>query len=148
MKCFARHRVIAVAASVTLIALSLSALAHGADRGTAAPAGVVSHLNLVSDKSQDLATLDAWKRTYLKPGMSDQEKAIAVFNTMTRYRQQASPPHGLNSIRRLAERDTRGSEALCDGTHSKIGFKPPSRPSACLRVRGHGLRSGLLNRLG
>src|SRR5688500_10239345 len=93
MKCFARHRVIAVAASVTLIALSLSALAHGADRGTAAPAGVVSHLNLVSDKSQDLSTLDAWKRTYLKPGMSDQEKAIAVFNTMTRYRQQASPPH-------------------------------------------------------
>jgi hypothetical protein len=85
MKLFPRR---ILAASATLLALSFAAFAHG-DEGAI---GVVSHLNLVSDKSQDLSTLDAWKKTYIREGMSDQEKAIAVFNTMVRYRQQASPP--------------------------------------------------------
>src|SRR5688572_19406612 len=99
MKLFSPRR--AFAASVAVIALSLAAAAAparaedlssaGADADDRA-VGVVSHLNLVSDKSQDLSTLEAWKKTYIKPEMSDQEKAIAVFNTMTRYRQQASPP--------------------------------------------------------
>jgi hypothetical protein len=89
MKLFARRNF--VAATITLIALSMPTLARGEDRRAAV--GVVSHLNLVSDKSQDVSSLEAWKRTYLKPEMSDQEKAIAVFDTMVRYRQQASPPH-------------------------------------------------------
>ncbi len=54
--------------------------------------GVVSRLNLVSDKSQDISTLDAWKKSYIKDGMSDQDKAIAIFNTLVRYRHQANPP--------------------------------------------------------
>src|SRR6476619_6887269 len=57
-----------------------------------APVGVVSHLNLVSDKSQDISTLEAWKKTCIKEGMSDQDKAIAIFNTVVRYRHQANPP--------------------------------------------------------
>src|SRR5688572_32932004 len=91
MKWFSRRRVVVAAA---LIALSLTPFARAQESTGAgdAPVGVVSHLNLVSDKSQDLSTLEAWKRTYIKDGMSDQDKAIAVFNTMTRYRQQASPP--------------------------------------------------------
>ena len=77
-----------LAACATVLTLSFAAFAHG-DEGAI---GVVSHLNLVSDKSQDLSTLEAWKKTYIREGMRDQEKAIAVFNTMVRYRQQASPP--------------------------------------------------------
>lgn len=57
-----------------------------------AQAQVVSHLNVVSDKSEDVSSPEAWKKTYIKDGMSDQDKAIAVFNTLVRYRQQASPP--------------------------------------------------------
>src|SRR4051794_34668843 len=56
------------------------------------PVGVVSHINLVSDKSEDISTLEAWKKTYIKNGMSKQEKAIAIFNTIVRYRHQANPP--------------------------------------------------------
>jgi hypothetical protein len=59
---------------------------------SSATAQVVSHLNLVSDKSQDISTLDAWKKTCIKDGMSDQDKAIAIFNTVVRYRHQANPP--------------------------------------------------------
>lgn len=54
--------------------------------------GVVSHLNLVSDKSQDLSNLEAWKKTYITDGMTEQEKSIAIFNTVVRYRHQANPP--------------------------------------------------------
>ena len=65
----------------------LAVLACGIARGQ-----VVSHLNLVSDKSQDVSTLDAWRKTYIKDGMSEQDKAVAIFNTLVRYRHQASPP--------------------------------------------------------
>jgi hypothetical protein len=54
--------------------------------------GVVSHINLVSDKSPDISTLDAWKKSYIKDGMTEQEKAVAIFNTIVRYRHQANPP--------------------------------------------------------
>jgi hypothetical protein len=71
-----------------LAGLLLAGVAH---------AQVVSHLNLVSNKSQDVSSLEAWKKTYIKEGMSDQEKAVAIFNTMTRYRHQANPPReGMN----------------------------------------------------
>src|SRR5919106_2463990 len=77
-------------ASITsIVALAIcagDALANGK------PVGVVSHLNLVSDKSQDISTLEAWKKTYIKEGMTDQQKAIAIFDTVVRYRHQANPP--------------------------------------------------------
>ena len=59
---------------------------------SSASAQVVSHLNLVSDKSQDISTLDAWKKTYGTDSMSEQDKSIAIFNTLVRYRHQANPP--------------------------------------------------------
>ena len=56
------------------------------------PVGVVSHINLVSDKSPDISTLEAWKKSFITEGMSEQDKAIAIFNTIVRYRHQANPP--------------------------------------------------------
>ena len=41
---------------------SLATIALLAAAGAVANAQVVSHLNLVSDKSQDISTLDAWKK--------------------------------------------------------------------------------------
>jgi len=60
--------------------------------GVTAHGQVVSHLNLVSDKSPDVSTLEAWRKSYITDGMSEQEKAIAIFNTIVRYRHQANPP--------------------------------------------------------
>ena len=60
--------------------------------GTGGVTGGVSHINLVSDKSPDISTLEAWKRSFIKDDMSEQEKAIAIFNTIVRYRHQANPP--------------------------------------------------------
>jgi hypothetical protein len=57
-----------------------------------APVGVVSHINLISDKSEDVSSLEAWKKTYIKEGMTDQEKALAIWRTVVRYRHQTDPP--------------------------------------------------------
>ncbi|MCW8131146.1 MAG: hypothetical protein KIS92_12425 [Planctomycetota bacterium] len=56
-------------------------------------AAVVSHIKVVSDKVEDVTTLEDWKKTYIKPGMSDQEKAIAIWKTVTKYRHQTTPPN-------------------------------------------------------
>src|SRR5688572_22747138 len=79
----------------SLVFLLIFALAPAAARAQvtqAGPVGVVSHVNLASDKSPDISTLDAWKKSFIKEGASEQEKAIAIFNTIVRYRHQASPP--------------------------------------------------------
>jgi hypothetical protein len=65
-------------------------LARG-DNGSAV--GIVSHINVVSDKSEDVSSLEAWKKTYIKEGMSDEEKALAVWKSVVRYRHQESPPN-------------------------------------------------------
>jgi len=76
-------------AAITVVSICGAVDARAGDKPAV---GVVSHLNLVSDKSQDISTLDAWKKTYIKEGMTDQQKAIAIFDTVVRYRHQASPP--------------------------------------------------------
>src|SRR6185437_5605225 len=58
----------------------------------AAP-GVVSHIKVVSDKVEDVSCLQAWKQSFIKPGMSDQQKAIAVWESVVKFRQQDIPPN-------------------------------------------------------
>src|SRR5262245_6127091 len=72
--------------------LAFAAVLAACGLARAQSVGVVSHLNLVSDKSQDISTLDAWKKTYITDSMSEQDKSIAIFNTLVRYRHQANPP--------------------------------------------------------
>ena len=39
----------------------------------AEPMGVVSHVKVLSDKIEDVSSIEAWKRSFIKPGMSDGE---------------------------------------------------------------------------
>jgi hypothetical protein len=68
------------------------AIGLGADSAAGTP-GIVSHVLVLSDKSEDVSSPEAWARTYIKPGMSDQEKALAIWKTVTRYRHQTNPPN-------------------------------------------------------
>lgn len=54
--------------------------------------GVVSHVLVLSDKCEDVSSPEAWKKTYIKDGMTDQEKAIAIWKTVVKYRHQENPP--------------------------------------------------------
>jgi hypothetical protein len=78
-----------LAASVLMAAPA--ALFAEAPAGSAQPA-IVSHIKVLSDKVEDVSSLEAWKASFIKPGMSEKEKALAVWTTVVKFRQQTSPP--------------------------------------------------------
>ena len=85
------HRLRALAVLSALVLLGFSAPARAAESG--AKPGVVSHVKVLSDKVEDVSSLEAWKKAYIKDGMSDQEKAIAIWKTVVKYRHQTAPPN-------------------------------------------------------
>jgi hypothetical protein len=66
---------------------------HPAAAQSAKEVGVVSNVKVLSDKVEDVSSPEAWKASYIKDGMSDQEKAIAIWKTFVKYRHQTNPPN-------------------------------------------------------
>jgi hypothetical protein len=80
--------------SLVLTALWVAAPAVAEDRPqTTAPVGVVSHIQVLSDKVPDVSSMEAWKKSFLKEGMSDQDKALAAWRTVVMFQHQDSPPN-------------------------------------------------------
>ena len=52
---------------------------------------MVSHVKVLSDKVADVSSLEAWKKSFIKEGMSEQEKAMAIWKPTWR-RSQDPPP--------------------------------------------------------
>jgi hypothetical protein len=75
------------------LALPSADPAEDARRGAASPAGVVSHVKVLSDKVPDVSNLEAWRKSFLKDGMTDQEKALAVWRSTVMFQHQDAPPN-------------------------------------------------------
>jgi hypothetical protein len=79
-----------------LAALLIATVAGSGDRATAAeaprPVGVVSHIKVLSDKVADVSSLEAWKRSFIADGMTDQEKALAIWKSNVAFVYQDAPP--------------------------------------------------------
>jgi len=73
-------------ASACVMALSVGRCAAGDG------AGVVSHIKVLSDKIEDVSSLDAWKKSVIKDGMSDAQKAMAIWQTVFKFQHQDAPP--------------------------------------------------------
>jgi hypothetical protein len=58
----------------------------------AAPA-ITSHIQVLSDQTPDVSSLEAWKASFIKPGMTDEQKAMAIWRTVTTFRHQDIPPN-------------------------------------------------------
>jgi hypothetical protein len=56
------------------------------------PVGVVSHVKVLSDKVRDVSSMAAWKRSFLRDDMTDEQKAIAVWKSVVTHRYQDAPP--------------------------------------------------------
>jgi len=56
------------------------------------PVGVVSHVKVLSDKVPDVSSMQAWKESFIRDGMSGREKALAIFKTKVMFAYQDSPP--------------------------------------------------------
>ena len=74
--------------SLALAALAFAPLLHAADP---AP-GVVSHIKVLSDKVPDLSDIEAWKKAFIKDGMTDEQKAMAVWRSVVTFQHQEAPP--------------------------------------------------------
>jgi hypothetical protein len=73
------------------MAVSSSGSEENAQRGSG-PAGVVCHIKVVSDKVPDVSSMEAWKKSFLRAGMTDLEKALAAWRTTVMFQHQDSPP--------------------------------------------------------
>lgn len=72
------------------LVLTSPAAAEG-PQGNSRP-GVVSHIKVLSDKVPDVSSLEAWKQSFLREGMTDQEKALAAWRTVVMFQHQDNPP--------------------------------------------------------
>jgi hypothetical protein len=77
-------------ASLTLLALASAAVAADPP---APPGGRVNNLNVLSDKIDDVTTAEHILKSFVKPGMSDAERAKALWTAAVRYRHQTAPPN-------------------------------------------------------
>lgn len=74
--------------------LGQSGMAASMLPSTASPqeVGVVCHVKVLSDKVADMTNLETWKKTYIKEGMTDEQKAMVVWKTVRTYQHQENPP--------------------------------------------------------
>jgi hypothetical protein len=54
-------------------------------------AGTVCHIKVLSNRVPDVSSLEAWKKAFIKDGMSDQEKALAVWKSVAAFQYQDAP---------------------------------------------------------
>ncbi|MBI3921946.1 MAG: hypothetical protein HY318_11065 [Armatimonadetes bacterium] len=57
------------------------------------PVGIVSNLKVVSDKVEDVSSIEAWRRSFIKEGMTDEQKGLAVWTSAVKFRFQDAPPN-------------------------------------------------------
>ena len=81
--------------SVSTVFLATSGILPASPPPADKPVGVVSHVKVLSDKVPDVSSLEAWKKSFIKEGMSDQDKALAIWRTVFTFRHQDQPPNEL-----------------------------------------------------
>jgi hypothetical protein len=52
---------------------------------------IVSNIKVLSDKVEDVSSLDAWQKSVIKPEMKDAEKALAAWETAVKFRHHDVP---------------------------------------------------------
>ena len=74
-----------------LAALALLSVALHAEQESAEPA-VVGGIVVVSDKTEDLSSFEAWKAAVIRDGMTDEQKVLAAWETTVKFRHHDSSP--------------------------------------------------------
>ena len=60
------------------LVVALVAFAGGAPAAERAPVSVVSHVKVLSDKVEGVSSLAAWRRSFIRNGLSGHDKALAA----------------------------------------------------------------------
>ncbi|MGH7142728.1 MAG: hypothetical protein ACREJ2_01180, partial [Planctomycetota bacterium] len=130
------HRIVG-AACFGLAALALlSGRLPAADTEPA----VVSNVKVVSDKVPDVSSLAAWKKSFIKPGMTDKEEALTIWKSVCMFRHQDNPPHEFlasgEDVRDTIKTFNVYGYSMCDG--ASCGIEELSRYVG-LTARGRGI---------
>ena len=76
----------------SLLCVALAIAAFPAVRSEEPP-GTVCNVKVLSENVPDVSSLEAWKKTFIKDGMTDQEKAVAVWKSVAAFQyQDVQPP--------------------------------------------------------
>src|SRR5438105_1902949 len=79
-----------LAAAFTIIALSVAPTFGDEPR----PAGVrVNNLKVLSDKIDDVTSVENILKSFTKPGMTDADRAKGIWTAAVKYRHQTAPPN-------------------------------------------------------
>jgi hypothetical protein len=78
--------------ALVLASHSIVAFLLGANISPCAEPGIVSHVKIVSDKVVDVSSIEAWKKSFIKEGMTDEQKAMAVWKSVATFQYQDEPP--------------------------------------------------------
>ena len=78
---------------LALLTLLAPGLAAQETKSDPAKVGVVCHVKVVSDKVPDMTNLETWKKQWIKEGMTDEQKAMAVWKTVRTFQHQEAPPN-------------------------------------------------------
>lgn len=76
-----------LAALTTVVLVSFPAAAQDGAGGR------VNNIKVLSDKIDDVTTVDNILKSFLKPGMSDADRAKAIWTASVKYRHQTTPPN-------------------------------------------------------
>src|SRR6476620_7055227 len=82
-----------ILASAAALLLAASVQSAFAENPSSAQPAIVSHIKVLSDKVEDVSSMDAWKNSFIKPGMSEMDKALAIWTTVVKFRHQHNPPN-------------------------------------------------------
>ena len=53
---------------------------------------IVSNVKVLSDKVEDMSNLETWKKHFIKDGMTDEQKAVALWKSSWMFVYQDAPP--------------------------------------------------------
>jgi hypothetical protein len=83
----------AVVLATLLVPATYVGLARGQDQGHTGAGARVNQLKVLSDKIDDVTTVENIVKSFVKPRMSDEERAKALWRAVVKYRHQAAPPN-------------------------------------------------------
>jgi hypothetical protein len=78
---------------MTLTAIVLLCAGSARAQEQAVSGGRVNQLKVLSDKIDDVSTIESIVKSFAKPGMSDQDRAKGLWTSIIKYRHQSAPPN-------------------------------------------------------
>jgi hypothetical protein len=82
-----------VASILLLLSFALPARTQTARMESTTGGGRLNQLKVLSDKIDDVTTVENIVKSFAKPGMSDQERSQALWTAIVKYRHQTVPPN-------------------------------------------------------